>query len=186
MERIFDNVYLATDHAGYYQKEGEKVPSIRVADRLREHLEAQGYNCVDVGNAEYDKDDNYAEFMMKAAVQVAEDPRSCGFGFGGSGGGEQMAPNHTDARIRAGTFYGYSMRIIKWLRKHNDANFLGVGVREILEEAKEKDFEGNEAIEWAVNRIIEAADLFVVTPFEGGRHEPRIYAYSKPREASEE
>jgi ribose 5-phosphate isomerase B len=126
-------IYLAADHGGYELK-----------NQLGEYLRTLGHETVDCGNAVFDKDDNYPEFIIKAAEAVRNDPGSRGVIAGGSGQGEAMAANRVPG-IRATVFYGPvkapgavdvsgrtsddEFEIIKLGRMHNDSNVLSFGAR---------------------------------------------------------
>src|SRR3989338_1704951 len=90
-------IYLATDHRGYELKE-----------KIKTWLIEWGFEFEDMGAYKYDENDDYPDFMHKAAEAVANDPeRSRGIILGGSGQGEAMVANrHKGAR--AAVFYGPS------------------------------------------------------------------------------
>lgn len=161
-------VYLATDHTGLETKE-----------RLKAFLTQEGYQVEDCGAYEYDKDDDYPDFIAKAAQKVSEDPEnSRGIIFGGSGQGEAMTANKFKG-VRAGVFYGpvvptraaditgrqssdpYEM--LRLTREHNNANILSIGTRfltdeEILKVAKlwlEAPFTNQERHARRVNKILQ-------------------------------
>jgi ribose 5-phosphate isomerase B len=137
-------VYLASDHAGYELKV-----------HLANYLAKQGYEVVDVGSAEFDPDDDYPAFCLRAGARVVADPGSLGVVIGGSGNGEQIAANKV-AGVRAAL--AWSVETAGLARQHNDANVVAVGARQhTLDEA---------------TRIVEA---FLATPFSNAeRHSRRI------------
>ena len=53
------NIYVGTDHRGFYLKE-----------QLQEYLVAQGYTVEEVGNTVLDPDDDFPEFAQRAAEKV--------------------------------------------------------------------------------------------------------------------
>ena len=127
----FCMIYLASDHRGFELK-----------GKIKERLKDWGYEYEDMGAFEYDKDDDYPDFISKVAEMVANDPeRSRGIILGGSGQGEAMAANRYKG-VRAAVFYGFypqgSEDIIKLSREHNDANILSLGASFIDEEAAMK------------------------------------------------
>src|SRR3989344_4130532 len=87
-------VYLATDHAGFELKE-----------KVKEYLQKEGYEIEDCGAYEYDKSDDYPDFISKAAEKVSENPQNAGIIFGNSGQGEAMVANKYK-NVRAALFYG--------------------------------------------------------------------------------
>lgn len=90
-------IYLASDHRGYNLKE-----------KIKDWLDQWGYEFQDMGAFEYDPNDDYPDFVHKAAEAVANDPeRSRGIILGGSGQGEAMVANRYK-NIRAVVYYGPS------------------------------------------------------------------------------
>lgn len=142
-------IYLATDHAGFELKE-----------KVKGFLKNHGYNIEDCGAHEFDKEDDYPDFIAKAAEAVSKDPEdSKGIIFGGSGQGEAIVANKYK-NIRAAVFYGGSdsLEIIKLSREHNNANVLSIGARFVKDE-----------------EAIKAVKFWLETPFPGEeRHKRRI------------
>ena len=120
-------IYLGTDHAGFELKE-----------KLKSYIAELGYEVEDLGNAVYDKEDDYPDFILPVAKKVAEDPKNCrGIILGGSGQGEAMAAN-TVKGVRATVLHDFNEDIIKLSREHNNANVLSLGARFLSEdEAKQ-------------------------------------------------
>jgi len=109
-------IYLATDHAGFELKENVKA-----------FLNKEGYDVEDCGALEFNKDDDYPDFISKAAEKVSADPEnSRGIIFGKSGQGEAMVANKFRG-VRAVVFYGGNPEIIELSRDHNNANVLSIG-----------------------------------------------------------
>lgn len=122
-------IHLATDHAGFDLKEEVKA-----------YLNQEGYDVIDHGAYEYNKDDDYPDFIHKAARAVANSQGTRGIIFGYSGQGEAMTANRY-AGVRAAVYYspsahGSSPRddIIRLSREHNDANVLSIGAGFIEQE----------------------------------------------------
>lgn len=141
-------VHIATDHAG-----------LEFKDKLKNHLESQGFEVQDHGAYEYDANDDYPGFIIAAAEAVAADWRagekSLGVVFGGSGNGEQIAANKVHG-IRAALVWNESTAQLA--RQHNDANVISIGARQHSEE-----------------EALHLIDLFVAEPFSGEeRHVRRI------------
>ena len=111
------NIHLATDHAGYSHKNA-------VADWLR----GEGYSVVDHGADIYDPEDDYPDFIARAAMAISRNPDERAIIFGGSGQGEAMLANRFPA-VRATVLYNDNPEIIKLSREHNDANVLSIGAR---------------------------------------------------------
>lgn len=120
-------VYFATDHAGFELKE-------KLIAYVRDELE---YVVEDCGAYTFDAEDDYPDFVARAAKKVADSPtNSRAIILGGSGQGEAMVANRI-AGVRATVYYGGEPEIIALSREHNDANVLSLGARFIEEiEAK--------------------------------------------------
>jgi ribose 5-phosphate isomerase B len=139
-------IYLASDHAGFEMKE-----------KLKDFLKEKGYEVEGLGDFIYDENDDYPDFISKAAEAVARDPDLKGIILGGSGQGEAIAANKVKG-IRAVVYYGGQEEIIKLSREHNDANILSLGARFLSEDEAKK-----------------AVELWLKTPFSGEeRHKRRI------------
>jgi ribose 5-phosphate isomerase B len=131
-------IYLATDHAGFELK-----------NKVADFLEKEGYAIEDCGPETYDKDDDYPDYISKAAAKVSENPEDFGIVFGGSGQGEAIVANKFKG-VRCALFYGpvippiatditgnksddpYEM--LRLTREHNNSNMLSLGVRFLTEE----------------------------------------------------
>lgn len=117
-------IYLGTDHAGFELKE-----------KIKSYLMTQNFEVEDCGAFEFDKNDDYPDFISKAAQKTSEDSQSFGIVFGKSGAGECIVANKIK-NIRA--ILGFSTENVKLAREHNDANVLSLGSGFIEEEmAKE-------------------------------------------------
>ena len=82
-------VHIGSDHAGFELK-----------NHLVAWLPGQGHEPIDHGPYEYDAEDDYPPFCLRAAEAVVADPGSLGIVIGGSGNGEQIAANKVDG-VRA-------------------------------------------------------------------------------------
>lgn len=127
-------VYIGSDHAGYDLKE-----------RLKPFIESLGYEIEDKGAFEYDPLDDYPDFIIPVAREVARSPESSrGIVIGGSGQGEAIAANRIRG-IRAVVFNGQTRthgrklpNEILLAREHNNSNILSLGAR-FLEDDEAKD-----------------------------------------------
>lgn len=156
-------IYLGTDHAGFELKE-----------KIKSYLLEKNYEVEDCGAFEFDKNDDYPDFVSKAAERVSKDPESSrGIIFGGSGQAEMMLANKYK-NVRCALFYSPAIpvstidatgqqsndpyEIVKLTRLHNNANVLSLGARFLkLEEATK------------------AISLWLETPFSNDeRHVRRI------------
>ena len=137
-------VHIGGDHAAYEMQRG-----------LVEWLVEQGHEVVDHGPAQYDEQDNYPVYVLRAAEGVAADPGSLGIVLGGSGNGEQMAANKVKG-IRAALCY--STELAQLAREHNNAQIISLGGR----------FHTQEQAQAMVK-------VFLETPYAGvARHQRRL------------
>lgn len=122
-------------------------------ERIKAWLTARGHQVVDFGTDSTESVD-YPRFIRPVAEAVAAGECERGIVLGGSGNGEAMAANRVRGVRCALCWSEESARLS---RAHNDANCLSLGER---------------LVEWpTVERILE---VWLTTPFEGGRHERRI------------
>ena len=149
-------IFLASDHRGFELKE-----------KIKEWLKEWGYEYEDMGAFEFDKDDDYPDFISKAADKVSQDPdNSRAIIMGGSGQGEAMVANRYK-NVRAAVYYGGSEEVVKLSREHNNANVLSLGlaIGSTFEESKPMDEE-------VAKRAVK---LWLETPFsEAERHKRRL------------
>lgn len=138
-------IYLASDHAG-----------LRLKNVIRRHLLAGGLDVTDIGPHSYDSGDDYPDYVLAAAQEVARDPAYRGFVFCGSGQGSAIAANKVTG-VRAGLYDGGPLYNVRLLRQHNDANVLSIAARRV---------DGKTAIK--------AVRIFLKTSFDGGRHARRV------------
>ncbi len=111
-------IHLATDHAGFEHKE-------KVAAWLR----AEGYEIMDHGAQTLNEEDDFPDFIAKAAEALSiNGNQHKAIIFGGSGQGEAMMANRFP-NVRAAIFYGGDESIPVLSRQHNDANVLSIGAR---------------------------------------------------------
>lgn len=106
-------VFLATDHAGFDFKE-----------QIKTYLQKKGYEVEDCGAHEFNKDDDYPDFIAIAAEKVSQTPSSFGIVLGKSGAGECIVANKIKG-VRA--VLGISEKNAQLAREHNDANILSLG-----------------------------------------------------------
>jgi ribose 5-phosphate isomerase B len=128
-------------------------------EAIKAMLASEGHTVKDFGtNSEAPVD--YPDFVRPVAEAVAKGEFERGIVLGGSGNGEAMVANRI-CGIRCGLCWNEQVAI--WSRSHNDANMLSLGQRTITE-----------AQALAIVRI------WLVTPFEGGRHIARIRKIDQP------
>lgn len=122
-------------------------------------LTRSGHDVRDFGT-ESDAPVDYPPFIRAAAQAVARGECERGIVLGGSGNGEAMVANKVRG-IRCAL--AWNEQTAKWARLHNDANILSLGQRTI-----------DEAV---ALRIVQ---VWLETPFEGGRHLARIQQIELP------
>lgn len=115
-------IFLGADHAGFELKE-----------QVKKFLVKLGFDVIDKGAYEFNKTDDYPDFIAPAAKAVARYGNSKGIIFGASGQGEAIAANKIKG-IRASLYYGGNPEIIKLSRAHNNANVLSLGARFLSKE----------------------------------------------------
>jgi len=117
-------IYLGTDHAGFELKEN-----------IKSYLQQNGYKVEDCGAFSFDKNDDYPDFIAKAAINVSKNQDSKGIVFGKSGAGECIVANKIKG-IRA--LLGFNQENVELSRLHNDTNVLSLGSAFVsLDKAKE-------------------------------------------------
>ena len=112
-----------------------------------------GHEVIDFGTGSEAPVD-YPLFIRRAAQAVASGGCERGIVFGGSGNGEAMVANRLRG-VRCALCW--NVESARLSRAHNDANMLSIGQR-LVPEAE-------------VGAIVRT---WLTTPFDGGRHEPRI------------
>jgi len=120
---------------------------------LEEFLKEAGHEVQDLGTHSEEPVD-YPPYCAKVARAVVNGAADRGVVLGGTGQGEQIAANKVDG-VRAALCNDlYTARMS---RRHNDANVLAIGARIV-----------------APPLAREILQVWLETPFEGGRHVPRI------------
>ena len=122
-------------------------------EKIKQHLIRAGHDVRDFGTTS-DASVDYPDFIRPAALAVARGECERGIVLGGSGNGEAMVANRIKG-VRCAI--GWNAESARLDRQHNDANMLSLGQRMM-------DFED----------ALTILDTWLRTPFEGGRHIPRI------------
>ncbi|HEY8547192.1 MAG TPA: ribose 5-phosphate isomerase B [Acidimicrobiales bacterium] len=124
---------------------------------LKQHLvgtlEKLGHEVIDLGTDSEEPVD-YPPICAAVARMVANGEADRGIVLGGSGQGEQIAANKVRG-VRAALCN--DLYLARMSRQHNDANVLSLGGRIV-----------------APGLADEIVELWLTTPFDGGRHERRI------------
>lgn len=120
---------------------------------IKQHLTDRAYQVHDFGtNSEESVD--YPAIMRRVAQAVAGGDCDRGIVLGGSGNGEAMVANRVRG-VRCALCW--NVESARLGREHNDANMISMGQRMIV-----------------LDTAIEIVDVWLETPFEGGRHARRI------------
>jgi len=122
-------------------------------EKIKAMLTAQGHEVRDFGTFSAEPVD-YPLFIRPAAKAVARGECERGIVLGGSGNGEAMVANKVRG-VRCALCW--SLETARLARQHNDSNVLSLGQRMIPEDL-----------------ALEIVKVWLVTPFEGGRHARRI------------
>ena len=122
-------------------------------ERFVAHLKAAGHDVIDKGTHSSDSTD-YPLYIIPAAEAVASGEAERGIVLGGSGNGEAMAANKVKG-IRCALCWNDETAELS--RRHNNSNVLSIGQRMI-----------------SIEIALQILDIWLKTPFEGGRHARRI------------
>ena len=125
---------------------GSDHAGFQYKQRISARLAELGHEVVDFGTFSPQSCD-YPEFIRPAAMAVARAQCQRGIVLGGSGNGEAIVSNRLKG-IRCAVCWDARSAILA--RQHNDANMI------------------------SIEQALEIVDLFLVTPFEAGRHERRV------------
>jgi ribose 5-phosphate isomerase B len=118
-----------------------------------QHLGEGGHQVEDIGTFSLEPVD-YPPICADVARRVVRGRGQLGIVIGGSGQGEAIAANKVNGARAALCHDEYTSRLA---RRHNDANVLSMGARVV-----------------ATELALDIVDVFLATPFEGGRHVARI------------
>ncbi len=127
--------------------------------RIIEHLTDTGHEVDDFGTHSPERCD-YPTFIRPVAEAVAAGQFERGIVLGGSGNGEAIVANRVAG---ARCTIAWDLRSAALGRQHNDANVLSLGQRMV-----------------AIEEALEIVDLWLKTPFDGGRHAKRIAMIDQP------
>lgn len=120
---------------------------------IAENLRNRGFDVVDEGIYEQVSVD-YPEIALKVCRHITDGDCELGILVCGTGIGMSLAANKVKGIRAAACSEHFSA---KYTRLHNNSNVLCLGGRVI-----------------GVGTAVELCDLFVDTPFEGGRHQRRV------------
>ena len=132
---------------------GSDHAGFRYKEILKSALAARGHEVRDFGTSSSMPID-YPLFIRPVALGVARGEFERGLVLGGSGNGEAIVANRVRG-IRC--TIGWNVESVRLGRAHNDSNVLSLGERFVAE-----------------GDLLAMLDMWLTTPFEGGRHQRRI------------
>lgn len=132
---------------------GSDHAGYRYKQEIIAHLKNAGHEVADFGT-DSEASVDYPKFIRPVAEAVARGEFERGIVLGGSGNGEAIVANKVKG-VRCGLCWNEQVAI--WNRSHNDANVLSLGERTVT-----------------VEEAFKIVRTWLATPFEGGRHLPRI------------
>ena len=131
----------------------------RYKELIKEHLAESGHDVRDLGTDSEESVD-YPLYVRPAADAVARGECERAIVLGGSGNGEAMAANRVRG-VRCALCWDETTA--RLARLHNDANAISLGQRLI-----------------SIERALQIVDVWLATPFEGGRHVDRLRMLDEP------
>jgi ribose 5-phosphate isomerase B len=132
---------------------GSDHAGYKYKEAIKKHLSGKRMEVLDFGTDSNEACD-YPDFIRPAAQAVAKGEADFGVVLGGSGNGEAIVANKVKG-VRCSLCWSHDTA--KWARGHNNANVLAIGERTI-----------------PIEMAIEIVDIWLATPFEGGRHARRV------------
>ncbi len=122
-------------------------------EKIVEFLKDKGYKIINHGTDSEESVD-YPDFIHPVAEDVENGKSNFGIIICGSGNGASMTANKHQG-IRSALCW--NNEIVELARQHNNANILSIPARFV-----------------SIQQAIKFVDVFLETPFEGGRHERRV------------
>lgn len=122
-------------------------------DKIVEYLKSKDYKVINHGTDSENSVD-YPDFIHPVASDVEKGISNFGIIICGSGNGANMTANKHQG-IRSALCW--NNEIVELARQHNNANILSIPARFVSEQ-----------------QALKFVDLFLKTPFEGGRHDSRV------------
>jgi len=123
-------------------------------EKVKAHLLQRGHDVDDKGAAEKDPDDDYPRYAHRVGKAVTRGDAERGIAICGSGIGACMAVNKVPG-IRGALVWNEENAALA--RAHNDANVICLGGRTMDHDL-----------------ALRMVDIWLETPFDGGRHERRV------------
>ena len=127
--------------------------AVQMKNNVINHLKSRGFDVIDVGTYSEESCD-YPDYAYAAAKKVATGEVEKGILICGTGIGMSIAANKVKG-IRCALCD--NLFSAEMTRRHNDSNMLSMGARVISNQL-----------------ALKIVDMFLDTPFEGGRHQRRV------------
>ena len=118
-----------------------------------DYLKEKGFNIINHGTDSEESVD-YPDFIHPVLIDVKNNTSKLGIIICGSGNGASMSANKHQG-IRSALCW--NKEVCKLSREHNNANILSIPARYV-----------------SIDKAIEMIEVFINTPFEGGRHLRRV------------
>ena len=118
-----------------------------------DYLKEKGFNIINHGTDSEESVD-YPDFIHPVSIDVKNNTSKIGIIICGSGNGASMSANKHQG-IRSALCW--NKEVCKLSREHNNANILSIPARYV-----------------SIDKAIEMIEVFINTPFEGGRHLRRV------------
>jgi ribose 5-phosphate isomerase B len=122
-------------------------------ERIKQYLQEKGHEVKDFGTYSAEACD-YPDFIYPAALAVGRGECDRAVVMGGSGNGETIVANKVRG-VRCAVCWNEELARLS--RAHNDANAISLGARMI-----------------PVELALKMVDIWLTTPFDGGRHAQRV------------
>lgn len=132
---------------------GSDHAGFELKEEIRKYLLSKGYEVLDEGCYSPERVD-YPDYGEKVGEAVVNKEADYGILCCGSAEGISISANKVKG-VRCGI--GYNDEVSKLLRQHNDGNVIAFAGRFMT-----------------VEEVLPRVDLFLTTPFEGGRHTERV------------
>ncbi len=132
---------------------GSDHAGFELKEEIRKYLLSKGYEVLDEGCYTPERVD-YPDYGEKVGKDVVNKVADYGILCCGSAEGISISANKVKG-VRCGI--GYNDEVSKLLRQHNDGNIIAFAGRFMSKE-----------------EVLPRVDLFLNTPFEGGRHTDRV------------
>ncbi|GMR19398.1 MAG: ribose 5-phosphate isomerase B [Patescibacteria group bacterium] len=120
-------IYLGADHRGFELKE-----------KIKSWLADWGYQFEDLGNAVFDKTDDYPDFASAVARKVSENPEeNRGILLCGSGVGVDITANKFKG-VRSALVWSDDEELVKQSRSHDNSNVLSLPADHLMDKQTQK------------------------------------------------